>query len=514
VAGRESAPTLSREIEAVATSQVGRLAAISTEGLAVLDSDRRFVYLNGAGAEILRVDAGQIIGQPALVFDPDNGRGARDRIMSVPSADGARRIRHTEHRDGDHTLIVFSDTTDSYRGERQLTAFAQTATALAARTRPQDLLDDVAAALLVATGTAACTVVLYDERFNHFERVGTAGGYPDDYVERLEGCRRRGAPLASLNAYRSRKALVLSDWSQRVVSDPRWAPMHPVLCGQDWAALAAVPLLTQEGALGALTVFYRAGQMPDNSDVGFLASIAALVSVAVSNQRLLAELETKATLEERNRIARELHDSVSQMLFSLNLRSRALRRANENGSPGRRDRVRTGLDEIQELTNQALGEMRALIAQLRPVELQQEGIVGAIKRHVSAITAREDVAIEVVGDHDLPPLPADAEMQVFRIVQEALCNAVRHAGARRIKVFVERSAVCGVLRVVVEDDGHGFDPELLRPGHFGLRTMRERCEELGGELRVSSRPGRSRVVADIAVDSRPLATGQAAMPTT
>ena len=151
--------------------------------------------------------------------------------------------------------------------------------------------------------------------------------------------------------------------------------------------------------------------------------------MAVRNHRLVAELEAKAALEERNRIARELHDSVSQLLFSLSLRSKAVRLANEHAGSGSRERVRDGLDEIQGLTTKVLGEMRAMIAQLRPSELEQGGIVGAIRRHVDALAARSDLDIVVRADDDLPALSELCQIELFRVVQEALNNVVRHANA-------------------------------------------------------------------------------------
>jgi signal transduction histidine kinase len=491
----EPGPGTASAAQLVDEDTLAELAAISTDGLAVLDAERRFIYVNPAGAAILRVEAQQILGQPALVFDRGEEVG-EDRVLSVPNADGARRIRHSEQRHGERTLVVFSDTTDAHRRQRQLAAFAETATALAERLHLQDLLDDVTVALLRATGTAACTVVLFGAGGERIEQVATAGGYPGDYLERLDGCRRRGAPLASLRAYRTGSAVVEADWARQVLADPRWAPMHPVIRGRNWAALVATPLLVRDTAIGALTAFYPSGQQPAPADVAYLSSISSLVAVAVRNHRLVSELEAKAAVEERNRIARELHDSVSQMLFSLNLRSRALRRANESPAPGRRERVQRGLEEIHWLTEGVLGEMRALIAQLRPHELEGDGIVGAVNGYASALTARAEVVIDVEAA-DLPELSAGTETQVFRIVQEALNNAVRHANARRIRVAIGPSDEPSRLQVLVEDDGDGFDPSAARPGHFGLRTMRERCEELGGSLTVTSRPGCSSVIAEI-----------------
>ncbi|HET6509080.1 MAG TPA: histidine kinase [Baekduia sp.] len=462
---------------------MAQLAAVSGDGLAIVDHERRFVYLNPAGAIVLGVDPERVLGQPALVFDAPGPT----TTVSVPGVDGARTLQRREHAHGDHTIVVFSDATDRDRDALRLAAFARTAGSMVGDATLQGVLDTVAAALLEATGTAACTVVLYDATTRGFEQIGTAGGYPEDYGRRLEGCRRRGAPLASWLAYTQREPFVSTNWGRRVLADPRWAPMHPVIRGQDWNALCAVPVMTAERPIGALTAFYRGGQAPNAEEVSFLLSIGALVAVAVRNHRLLAALEQKATLVERHRIARDLHDSVTQSLFSLSLRTKALSLAHQSDDPERHDRVGAGLAEVRELTSSVLAEMRVLIAELRPEQLQDDGLAGAARRLADTLAARCDVAISVDDGPDLPPLAGRSEVEAFRILQEALSNAIHHAEARHVHVVLRRhDADADAVEISIEDDGKGFDPAQLRPGHFGLATMRERCEHLGGHLTIDS----------------------------
>ncbi len=469
------------------------LADVSEDGLALLDRARRFVYVNAAGARILEGSAVELIGQPALVFapddrdEPDGDEAVRRRSCTVPGPDGPRVIERTEETRGAHTLVAFRDVTGRRRRERQLAAFAQTAAAITGQGALQGVLDEVASALLDATGTAACTVVLVDETTGALDRIGTAGGYPADYAERLAGCIRRGARLPSADALRTRGPVVRENWARRVLDDPRWSPMHPVLAGRDWGWLVALPLLRQERAIGSLTVFYRRGSSPTEGDLAFLASVAGQVAVAVHNHRLISTLERKVAVEERNRIARELHDSVSQALFSLRLQAQAVRLANDGEGDDRRERTRAGLDAIQQLTERALTEMRALILQLRPGDFREDGIGGAIERYAAAVAQRHELLIDVACAADLPALPEDTGVQLFRIVQEALGNVVRHAGATRASVTLGAAAAADDrLMLTVADDGRGFDPRADRDGHLGLRTMRERSEELGGRLGVES----------------------------
>ena len=210
---------------------------------------------------------------------------------------------------------------------------------------------------------------------------------------------------------------------------------------------------------------------------------------------ILDEASHAAALEERNRLARELHDSVSQALFSMTLHTRALELAVQQQDPDRKSPDPQGpigrnLAELRSLTQNALTEMRALIFQLRPAELHEEGLAAAVRRHAEAVAAREGLNIDV----DVPeaPLPLDerAEQELFRIAQEAVHNSVKHARAQRLGIRLAADPDApGTLIIEVTDDGIGFQPDAPRPGHLGLDGMGERAEKLGGQLTVDSSPG-------------------------
>ncbi len=211
---------------------------------------------------------------------------------------------------------------------------------------------------------------------------------------------------------------------------------------------------------------------------------------ALSNQattRLLAEAQRHAVQEERQRLARELHDSVAQALYGIVLGAQTARLLLQR-DPGQ---AAEPLNYVLSLAEAGLAEMRALIFALRPEVLTTEGLVGALTNHAAALSVRYQVAIETtLGDE--PPLSFEAKEALYRIGQEALHNAVKHARASRVVVGLAREA--GRVVLEVRDDGIGFDATATFPGHLGLTSMRERAVRLAGSLEIKSAPGRGTTV--------------------
>jgi len=213
----------------------------------------------------------------------------------------------------------------------------------------------------------------------------------------------------------------------------------------------------------------------------------AAVELAESQRR-----EGERAAMERQRIARDLHDSVSQSLFSTTLHVRTAQHALARGGHDATGPVAEELGEIGQLTRGALAEMRALIFELQPGALAEEGLVAAFAKQASALGAREGLVIEVEGPGERLPLGPEVEEQLYRLGQEALANVVKHARASRATVRI--AAGDGTVLVEVSDDGRGFDPAAVGREHFGLRSMRGRVADLGGRLEVTSAPGRGTVL--------------------
>jgi signal transduction histidine kinase len=221
-----------------------------------------------------------------------------------------------------------------------------------------------------------------------------------------------------------------------------------------------------------------------------------LSALVLERERAAAELaeakrhEDDRAMNERHRIARDLHDSVSQALFSTVLHTRTAQREVKREGLTPSGQLEQSLDAIGELSTGAQNEMRALIFELGH-DAVEDGLVAALTRHASMLRTRHGLDIDVQGPERLA-LSLRTQTELFNIAREALANVVKHAGASKAWVHVEPRS--GRVLVEIRDDGSGFDPAAGHPGHFGLESMHSRADELGGVLTISSAPRTGTVV--------------------
>lgn len=250
------------------------------------------------------------------------------------------------------------------------------------------------------------------------------------------------------------------------------------------SSFLGVPLKVKGKVVGVLSVFGEAHRSFSTEEVTLLTSIADQVGVAVENARLYQQAEDLAVMQERQRLARELHDAVTQSLYSLTLLAETGRRAAHQGQAQQAEEY---LARLKDVGRQALKEMRLLVYELRPLALAQEGLLGALQHRLDAVEKRAGIEarLQIEGHPDIDP---DIEGPLYRIVQEALNNSLKHAGASRIDVLVRQQPE--QLTLVIRDDGSGFDPaEDIDDGGMGLANLRSRSGQIGAELTVSSAPG-------------------------
>ncbi len=266
--------------------------------------------------------------------------------------------------------------------------------------------------------------------------------------------------------------------------DPRfrgwWPRGHP-----DMRSFLGVPIVAREGVIGAFYLTEREGRAEFTAeDEELIQLLAAHAAIAITNARLHERSRELSILSERNRLALELHDVVSQKLFSLVLNAEAAGTLLDRDAPAARAQV----TRLQELAREALDELRSLIFELRPPDLESDGLCGALRKHVEVLRRLQPTEIELEGDLEVEADPG-RDQEVFRIAQEALQNALRHAQASRVVVRLHGED--GRLLLEVEDDGVGFDAEApeVRSRRLGLTSMEERAQRIGATLELRSAAG-------------------------
>ena len=333
-------------------------------------------------------------------------------------------------------------------------------------------------------GTQACGawLLVLDEE-DRIALTAEAGSMPDGYVATVRSLWEAG--------WRSQQQVDTvgdamhyeADGRSVILATDDVAPLHDVVAAADFQGMLLAPLDPLGRDTGTVTLLFPpAASAPSEDERAFIRAAVDQAAAAVVNARLFSTSRDAAALAERQRLARELHDSVSQALYGIALGARTARTLVEDDP----ERAVEPLDYVLSLAEAGLAEMRALIFELRPEALADEGLVPALEQQVTALGARHglDASAELVAEPDVPFAVKEA---LFRIAQEATHNVVKHARAAAVGVVLDTDEGVVVLRVA--DDGVGFDPAGHFPGHLGLQSMRERAQAVGGDLEVTSRPG-------------------------
>ncbi|WP_425433448.1 GAF domain-containing sensor histidine kinase [Glycomyces artemisiae] len=264
--------------------------------------------------------------------------------------------------------------------------------------------------------------------------------------------------------------------------DPRfrwWPKAHPAM-----AALLGVPIRDGDRILGIVVLTNDLGKPGFTAaDTDLIELLASHAAIAITNARLYERSRELTVVEERNRLARELHDAVMQRLFSLRLSARAAGKLLPEDPAAARER----LDEVEQLAAEAVAELRGVIVELRPADLDVHGLVETLRRHTALLDRLHDTSVHFAVRSPVD-LSRDGEVEVLRLVQEALGNAFRHAKARNVTLTIESE------RITIADDGLGFDADEAATRGLGLLSMRERAKALGGDLHLATAPGEGTVV--------------------
>ncbi|MFF3014977.1 GAF domain-containing sensor histidine kinase [Streptomyces sp. NPDC057939] len=375
------------------------------------------------------------------------------------------------------------------------TGLAAVSTALLAMSRRMEVHD-------VLRTIVASARELLDAEYAALGVPDDHGGFAQFVVDGIsEEQWRRIGPLPRQHGVLA--AMLHQDAPERLADvreDPRfggWPAAHP-----DMSDFLGMPIRDGEETLGALFLANKrhdpagpcdgAEDRPGftDGDEELLSLLAQHAAIALTNARLYERSRELTIAEERSRLAHELHDAVSQKLFSLRLTAQAAAALVD------RDPVRAKdeLHQVAALAAEAADELRAAVTELRPAALDDDGLVATLRDHVRVLDRAHAAHVSFTCE-GVRALPASQEEALLRVAQEALHNALRHSGADRVEVALTRTPAGGaVLRV--RDWGRGFSPSTVRKAgrHLGLVSMRDRASGSGGRLEVHSEPGKGTTI--------------------
>jgi signal transduction histidine kinase len=382
--------------------------------------------------------------------------------------------------------------------ENAFAAMSDVVLAIAGELRLDAVLDRLVHAARELVEARYAALGIPDEDGTEFDQFLHAG-MSDDLVAELGPLPRThgmlGAMLADPRPFRT----------DDITQDPRfrgwWPDAHPLM-----RSFLGVPIVAKGDIIGAFYLTEKEGaagrgsggsadrsrRSPslrgrpaafDDADEKVITVLAAHAAIAIENARLFEASRELSVIEERNRLARELHDAMTQNLFSLSLTAEAA------GGLVRTDpgRAEAEIERVRLLARETQAELRSLIFELRPPRLEADGLVATVGKDLEVLGRAHGLKADLCV-HGTPELASTAEMELYRIVQEALNNAVRHARAESVAVDVD--ATDGTVTITVRDDGVGFDPaaRAIRERRLGLTSMRERAESLGGTLTIETAP--------------------------
>jgi len=482
-----------------------RVVESMSDGVIVLDMHSRIVDINPAAQTLMRRSLSETLGQPLeqfLLKWPSLAERFRDVLEAntqITLGEGAKArdfdLCISPLYDQQETLIgrliMLHDITKYKKLEKKQKSYAkQNARLLQEEHRQRKLAEGLRQAMLALSKSLDHSAIVAEilKQIKQLVPYDSAGFFLQDGDDlRLSNgvgfdyaVVDARIPLDSRNrtvqAFKHKRTEVIPD----VRSDPHW---HPFSTHEKVHSAVAAPLVIGQEAIGVLTVDRFEPQAFTDEEAQILQVFANQAAIAFKNAQLHRQAQTAAALDERNRLAQELHDAVNQTLFSAALIAEALPDIWAE-DPERGEQV---LEELRLLTQGALAEMRTLLLELRPNALTERNF-GELLQHLTKAFAnrtRIPVNLTIEGDCTLPP---EVQIVFYRIAQEALVNITKHAKATQADLNFD----CTSERVAlsVSDNGRGFDISQIPLGHFGIVIMRERADEIGAVLEIDSQPGR------------------------
>jgi PAS domain S-box-containing protein len=491
----------------------------------MLDRDGKVISWNTGAEQIIGYRTDEIIGRPYSCFFAAEalaeGRPA-ERLMVAAAAGGIQDEGVRVRKDGSH-FWASSTLTALYDQEGQLRGFAkllrdvterrhgaqQLERRVEERTRELDRRRQVAAGLqqiLAMLNSSHPLAEILDHILAQATRFLQAAASTIFHADEQRGqlvpqvshgvknssLRNSALPLTRhVRAFLSREGepVVLLDIAElSAQDDPVLQSYLEELVVAGYRSLLCVPLLIGDDVYGMLTAYYCGRHSFGDEEIELASSFGSQAALAIENKQLRNQVEHAAVAAERSRLARDLHDAVTQTLFATTLLAEALPKIWEKEP----DEGRRRLQELRDLSRGALAEMRTLLLELRPTRLSEISIDELLKQLVDAMRGRTRIPVQLQLE-GTAQIPVDVKVALFRIAQEALNNIAKHARAHQVEVSVHGTPA--EIELVVRDDGRGFRFEHIRPQNLGLSIMRERAEGIGAELCIQSAPNEGTLVS-------------------
>ncbi len=482
------------------------LAEDAPDGLAVLDPAGRFLHINRVGRELCGGTADSLIGAPAPFLPVKSCDTEPPGLLDDDFAEHVTTWSPTPgvHRefayrltplssDPSFSVVAFRDVTDERHRQRRVAAIARTAAKLASDRSLTGILDALASEVLKTDALAGVQILTREESGGGLRIIGSAGfRHRPDFFDRLVEVCERGGTLLMLEAIETRKPVIVPNRWELIRNDPTWEPLHDYLSELKWGSFASIPLIIRGHAAGVLNAFFAVGQSVGQRTMEFLTAMADQAAIAVDYAKFMQHARDVARRDERQRLARDLHDSIVQQVFSISMQAKSMQVLAQRDESVSAQSVRRIADEISLLSQTVLTDLRAMVHELRPApSAELGGLEEAVRALVDSTTNRTGLRFSLMIGRGIEHIKGELAEDAYRTVSEAIHNVVKHAAASRVVV---RLAIRGDrLEATVSDDGRGIDAakgntDRSGPAHgYGLATMRERAQRWGGTLTVRPR---------------------------
>ncbi len=351
----------------------------------------------------------------------------------------------------------------------------------------EEILEYIIKEAIRMTGSSSGALYRLEAEDDDILVLEAACGLPDEFINNTVLPVGTGAVG---KAVKEKRSIVISDMDSLLeeLDRTKGFDLQAAWLKDNCRLLLAIPLISKDRIYGGIALYFREPKAFEKEDIEFAAAYADQAALAIANASLRAQAEEMAVAAERNRLARDLHDAVTQTLFSASIIADVVPRLWERNQAEGMKR----LEELRRLTRGALAEMRTLLFELRPSSLTGAALEDLLKQQaeVAAGHAGIPVSLEVEGKASLPE---DVKIVFYRIAQEALNNISKHSEASLAGIVLKSwtNAADGTVGsdLYIRDDGRGFDPNTTKPGHLGLGIMKERAESVGAVLRVGGNVG-------------------------